>query len=279
MGGVSREASWIEERAAAIVAGVTGCCTCRLDLGTGPQQPDYALLDSAGREIGVLEVTSSRPAGYDAFGSPRNKKHREVYDDRLQRQWLATVDRADRKLSGLRKRVVEVLMRFEATGVDFATFWPDNYLIQVERVPGCLRQEGVVELWALSAPGTGKGGVVFHVQAVGGFCGPINAVDAIEVELHKEDNRRKLKGVLERRELFVWLTRPSFAAMALSILSGERGRAEVAATRGPRLPSEATAVWAATWSCGAVRLADGLWRGDMNGWEVVEPPAALAGGL
>jgi hypothetical protein len=49
----------------------------------------------------------------------------------------------------------------------------------------------------------------------------------------------------------------------------------VAASRPPRLPNEATAVWAALFPLDEHYLAMALWRADRDGWRVVEPPEAV----
>jgi hypothetical protein len=76
------------------------------------------------------------------------------------------------------------------------------------------------------------------------------------------------------RELFVWVDPPSATAAAL--FSVDPWRSSVASAVPPRLPPEASGVWAALWSDGQILLANALWRGNADGWEVVDPPAAGA---
>jgi len=68
---------------------------------------------------------------------------------------------------------------------------------------------------------TGGGSVAVNVRPTGGAYGIESATKALERVLQKEDNRKKLAGGLERRELFVWVDPPTVAASALSTFSEE----------------------------------------------------------
>jgi len=213
-----------EHRAAAIVARVTGCTTRRLDVGDGVQRPDYALLDSAGRDIGVLEVTSISSAAHNSFFSTKASRHRSWTDRALHLNWIVTVDLATRELRSLRRPVSAALVAFESAGISWAVSRPEIYRVPVDIVSEQLIALGIVEVRALSSARAGGGFVVVNVLPRGGAYGIESAIGALESVLQKEDNRKKLAGGLERRELFVWADPPSVAASALSTFSEEPWR-------------------------------------------------------
>lgn len=263
-----------ERLAATIVATVTGCATKRLDLG-GVQRPDYALFDAAGEQIGVLEVTMATSPAHSSFFSTRAGEHRFWEDPNLRRSWLATVDRPTRSLRTLREPLTAVLPTLEAQGITFATTHPENFRGQMASMPAQLARVGVVELNVIDPDPVGVAAVAINLMPEGGPYGVESATEAIEVELRKADNRTKLNRPFPRRELFVWVAPPSAAASALGTYSLEPWPAHVTASRPPRLPDEVTAVWAALFPLDERYLAMALWRGDRDGWRVIEPPAAF----
>lgn len=260
-----------ECRAAAIIASVTGCVAERLDVGAGTQCPDYSLLDSSGRPIGVLEVTAITSAAHLSFFSAKAAKHRTWTDAGLRFNWIVTVDTASRQLRGLREPVTNALLELEADGTSWAVSQPEMYRCPVE-LPDHLVTLGIVEVRALGSPGADGGFATLNIMPTGGAYGIESAIAALDSVLRLSDNRRKLAGTLERRELFVWVDPPSAAASALSTFSSEPWRAQVAASRPPTLPTEVTAVWAGLWCDATSGHARALWRGTATGWEVLAPP-------
>lgn len=261
-----------ERRAADIVGAVTGCATRRLDVGDGIQRPDYALVDPDGLNIGVLEVTSISSGAHNSFFSAKARKHRTWTEEGLRSNWIVTVDVATRELRRLRRAVSTVLVAFESAGISWAVSRTELYRGRVGAVPEQLAARGIVEVRSLSAAGPGGGFVTVNVMPTGGAVGISSAVAALEAVLLRDDNRRKLTGGSERRELFVWADPPSSAASALSTYSEEPWRPQVAGTRPAGLPEEVTAVWAALWTDDDSRLCRALWRGDAEGWQVLDPP-------
>lgn len=281
MGRMIRDESRNEERAALIVSILTGCQSRRLDLGTGRPQPDYALLDSTGREIGVLEVTSISRPDINSFFSERNKQNRRWCSQLLKWEWFVTVDNASRRLSGLKHDILEMLVKFEQDGTTHAVARKLEYKSGVAVIPEGVAQKGVVEVCRGREHTDSPGGVDIVLRAEGS----VDSVDSVESatvgiegELNKRDNRRKLDVRGERRELFVWVDPPGPVARSLSTFVGERERSQVADSRPPELPKEVTAVWAALWSGDVHRLADALWRGDAEGWKVMKLPTGPANG-
>lgn len=260
-----------EDRAAAIVAAITACATHWLDRGDGVQRPDYSLLDESGEQIGVLEVTTLSSRSHNSFFSRKAGKHRSWSDPNLRCNWLVSVDSSARELRTLRGPLTTSLPVLEAEGFRFASSQPANYLGTVT-IPFELTALGIVELTAFGSEGDGHAAVFVNVMPVGGPYGVESATTALEAVLDLPDNRKKLDLELARRELFVWVDPPSAAAAALSTFSVDPWRTSVTAARPPRLPPEATGLWAALWSDGEVSLAHALWRGDADGWEVIDPP-------
>jgi hypothetical protein len=232
------------------------------------------LLDASGQKIGVLEVTALWSPSHNSFFSGRAAKHRGWHDPNLRWNWLASVDRPTRELRTLRVPLSAALPKLEAEGVRLASSQPANYLGRVAAIPAQLSSLGIVEVTAIGPERDGGAAVVVNVMPEGGPYGVESATDELEVLLDQPDNRKKLAADVGRRELFVWVRPPSAAASALSTFSVYAWRSSVTSSRPPRLPPEATAVWAALWSDGEVLLANALWRGDADGWEVIDPPAA-----
>jgi hypothetical protein len=263
-----------EARAAAIVAAVTGCATRRLDVGNGAQLADFALVNTDGRDVGLLEVTSITAKSYSSFFSLSASQHRHWVDPGLRLSWLVTVDNVDRRLRGLRKRVSAALAALETTGVHWVDLSPEWYTVPVRPLPNDLAALGVVQARAVGKARAGGGFVAFQPPAVGGPFGIESLIEAYEAVLSLPDNRKKLAGAAGRRELFVWANPPSGAASALNTFSVEPWVSEVERSRPPVLPVEATAIWAALRPDGRIRLASALWRGDSAGWRVLDPPQA-----
>lgn len=257
-----------ERRAAAIVAALTECSTRQLDIGDGQQRPDYAL-DVNGRQIGVLEVTAISSQAINSFWSNKNARHRSWYHPSLRCSWLVSLDSPDRTLKSLRKPVDAVLSKLEAEHVQFASSL-QHYRKPVHPIPAELSEAGVVELHALGAERADGGHVFVTLMPSGGSYGVQSATVALDHVLRYEDNRKKLAGDLERRELFVWVDPPSAAASALSTFSKSPFRSSLEEVPPPQLPPEATAVWAALWADGHGKLAAVVWHGDSSGWRVVD---------
>ncbi len=269
---MSREEPPEECRAAAIVASVTGCAAERLDVGGGIQRPDYALRDDSGHDIGVLEVTAITSAAHLSFFSAKARKHRTWSDASLRSNWIVTVDAASRQLRGLREPVTNALIKLEAAGASWAVSQPEMYRYWVDVLPDHLLRLGTVEVRALGSRREDGGFVTLNVMPMGGAYGIESAIAALDSVLQLPDDRRKLAGGLERRELFVWVDPPSAAASALSTFSSEPWCVQVAASRPPALPAEVTAVWAGLWSEATSWRARALWRGTTSGWDILDPP-------
>jgi hypothetical protein len=280
MGGVrlKKPESPAEVAASTIVSAVTGCTTRRLDPGGGPTQlVDYALLSGDGKDIGVLEVTSITDEGVETFWSAKTREYRGWEDRQLRKFWAVSVQDASVPLKGLRAVVTPILLGLEREDVVFACAEPRVYLGNVRVLPPEVVEVGVVEVRALPKRGDGEGGVYVNVMPWGGAYGIETLTVAVETVAGREDNRTKLRGDFERRELFIWVNPPSAALSALTTFCDELHAAQVASARPPKLVDEVSAVWAAAWPRDYdSTLALALWRGDRSGWRVLNPPVAAA---
>jgi hypothetical protein len=267
-----------ELAASAIVRAVTEGDTRRLDPGGGRTQlADYVLVGNDGRDVGLLEVTSITDKRYEAFWSAKTGKSRSWRDARLRRLWVVSLQHTGVRLERLRAITTPVLIDLEHVGVTFACADPRSYRGTVAILGDELREAGVVELHGLPEPRAGEGGAVINVMPWGGAYGIETLTAAIEAVARKEDNLTKLRGEVERRELFVWLNPPSGALTALTTFCDEPFRGQVALARPPALPEEITTVWAAAWPRDPkTALALALWRADGTGWSVLDPPSPPA---
>jgi len=228
--------------AAAIVRAVTGCRTQRLDPGGGANRlADYMLLDLEGREIGLLEVTTSTDPRREQFWSANLQRHRSWQDPHLEYLWIARVTDAGVALKPLRGLLSPVLWDLERAGARFACSSSFMYSEHVEMLPKDVIDAGVVQAEACFERGPGKGCVALNIMSGGGFYGIESLTAAMEALVRVPDNLAKLASGA-RRELFVWFNPHSAALSALTTFSDAPHRAAVATARPPVLPPEVTAV-------------------------------------
>ena len=253
-----------EHAASAIVSAVTSCTTRRLDPGGGALQlADYVLVSADGNDIGLLEVTSVTHERSEAFEAASTK-----VDDRpkvLGRQRSDDAGRAGARPTG-RDAGVGVL---KATTSNLLA--PNRASI-AETSNHCRPRSltGVVEVRALPKRGGQVGGVCVNIMPWGGTYGIGSLTAAVEGVASRNDNRNKLCGDLNRRELFIWVNPPS-ALSALTTFCDEPFAAQVASARPPNFPNEVTAVWAAAWPRENENTrALALWLGNRSGWTVLD---------
>ena len=259
-----------EARAAHIVSKVTECQTKSLDGGGGISEVDFALLDQNREQIGILEITNHCRKDVTEFNSPKLSKYRNWEDPQLKWKWLVTVDRPTRKLKALQKPVLEALVDLEKRGIAHVTNWPENYKGCVERIPDELKDHGVMECKAWLPPPQGNGSVDFYEWPQTKSYSMNSLIDEINEVLNLTDIQKKLKGNWDRRELFVWVSPETKAASVLSTNSGDLSSSNRDSTCPPEL-GNATAVWVAMPGGYRGQLPNVLWRGDTNGWKVLNP--------
>lgn len=265
-----------EAAAARIVATRSGCKTERLDTHGGAiQLADYTLYGTHGELIGRLEVTSITDEVAEGFSAAAAAGHGVWQDSQLRRNWHVWVRDTRVVVKRVPEAVTPVLRDLESAGIGFACAGPLNYTAPVTALTPGVLEAGVVEVQALPERDEQQGLVFVNFMPRGSAYGINSLTVEVEEEASKEDNRRKLRGELPRRELFIWANPgpDKRAASVLTTFSDAPHRDNVATARPPTLPDEITAVWAAVWPRPSdSTLAIALWRGDGAGWRVLDPP-------
>ena len=267
-----------EKLAAQIVAGVTAVEAKPLDRpGAGDGLADFQLVDQAGVEVGLLEVTSVMDDQLNStLNSLSKKAPRDVPGSRL--FWAITLDGRCVGVNRLRSQLRSILGELEA-GI-FADhgqqnrLWvvsPDEFQPEASKLAAetnhVLFELGVRVVFAVPAEPDEQGVVAFSTQSSvkRTLAGAITT--AVNVELLKRDNRAKLAkaGEGQRAEMFVWLDKPDLRMAAI-----RAGQAQPyvfdALSGSPELPDEITAVWAAPTSGIAGELVS--FYSDGGPWQI-----------
>jgi hypothetical protein len=216
---------------------------------------DFDLTYSDGTTVPVEVTASMDPEQVQTYAAIR-KQGESVPRQKCRMDWLVH-PLPGANIKRIRAEIDAYLADVEADGLSYVHTHAHEYMCQsVDRLRQDLGVEsaGVVK-WKqpgirIGYPGTGG--------AVGAEC----AVEAVNLEAHKDDNRRKLAATgAPARHLFVYVD-------ALNFLPWVGVRDFDPAGLAPSLPEEITDVWAAA---GAGRPTQyHVWRGDSTGWRHAE---------
>lgn len=155
----------------------------------------------------------------------------------------------------IRRKIDEYLADVETDGLSYAHTHAHAHMYpSVGRLQDLGVESAGVAKWK-------RPGIHIGYPGSGGAVGAECAVEAIDLEARKDDNRRKLAATeAPTRHLFVYVD-------ALNFLPWRGVRDFDPAGLAPSLPEEITDVWAAA---GAGRPTQySVWRGDAKGWRVV----------
>lgn len=203
--------------------------------------------------------------------SARRGRH-PLSDRRLRMNWYLVMQNDSVDFRTIGSALVKLLVEIESKGA------PPFQLMTLQRAGSRPCSElyalGVMSLIGLPAAGK-EGTIQLRPPAIGGAIGPELVTEAVQAELNKEDNQRKLAtaGANERSDLFVWLV-DNEASMALTtpLISGGTSGMPV---DGPVLPDVVSGVWAARGIYDRGWHARAVWRSNGSTWEVHPPPRAL----
>jgi hypothetical protein len=279
MAGPQKTLTLAETQAARVVAAVSDCSFRSLDPGGGARQlPDFELLGTRQKRLGVLEVTSTVVGELAAFEAAQ-ARYRIAHDE-LRFNWYLVSRSASASLKQYEQTLPPLLIAAENRGLvpRMPTVLEPGFNFRAGEEPETsLSEQGIWMICALPTTPGHPARVYVKPPAQGGAVGPRLVTEAVQRELGREDNLAKLRtaAVGERAELFVWLAQGS-AGMALVTPRLFPQYASSYPTDGPVLPEVVTRVWAATGPQDRDVLARALWVADGGIWRVLQSPPRLA---
>jgi hypothetical protein len=173
---------------------------------------------------------------------------------RAQQNWII-VPSPDANIRRIRQSADEFLRNVEEDGVGDFHPWLFDPPLSVVRIRDDLRIEGGKIL------SYGPPRIEIAFPGISGRVSAANGVEAVDLELAKNDNRRKLAATAaDERHLFVYVD-------PLNFLPWYSIRSFDPETFRPALPPEITDVWAAAGPSDEIGYA--VWRGSRDGWKAL----------
>lgn len=219
------------------------------DPGTGGH--DFDLTFAHGMTVPVEVTASMDPVQVQTYAAIR-KQGALVPRRKCRNDWLVH-PLPGANIKRIRERIDDYLADVELDGLSYVHTHAHAYMYaSVDR----LRQDLNVESAGVAK--SRQSGIQISYPGSGGAVGAECAVEAIDLEARKDDNRRKLGATrASARHLFVYVD-------ALNFLPWVGVRDFDPAGLAPSLPEEITDVWAAA---GAGRPTQySVWRGDSKRW-------------